>query len=193
MALTLIGLAALGYRDFFTPRLSSENPAAKHVAKPAASREYPRTGWESLFGRSDGIAMPNTAKPPPSTLSLTLTATFTQADPAKSIAIIASQDKTTRQFVAGDEVAPGTTLARVAQGFVVLLRNGREEMLMLPILADNQSPQNQPDFHRAPSITAPAPSQSAASESRQDQNDEALRKQKLMERLKALRDQRAAP
>jgi type II secretory pathway component PulC len=134
--------------------------------------------------------MLNTAKPPPSPLSLTLTATFTQADPAKSIAIIASQGKTTRQFVAGDEVAPGTTLTRVDKGFVVLMRNGREEMLMLPILADNKATPSQPDLQRAPSITPPPASQSAANNPQQDQNDEALRKQKLMERLKALRDQR---
>lgn len=67
-----------------------------------------------------------------STLSLILRGTVAEGDPKAGLAVIAEAGNGERAYRAGEEVAPGATLAGVYPDRVVLLRDGAEEVLRLP-------------------------------------------------------------
>lgn len=76
--------------------------------------------------------------------------------PAGGSAILATADGPQRSFAAGDEVAPGVTLAEVQPDHVVLDLGGRRSMLRFPATG------RPPRFPTAPPVQTPAAASTAA-------------------------------
>ena len=98
----------------------------------------------TLFGEATGKPgdSTDTAPLPETNLDLTLKGTFTHDNPAKASSLISAGGEPAKRIFTGQEVIAGAKLIEVGEGSVVLLRNGRNEILKLPFFtASDSSPQ----------------------------------------------------
>lgn len=189
VAMVIAGLVAIGvllFRDYRFIVASEAATAEKPIHQPVSpSRPAPDGAMvEGLLGLFGDKADEKTADPAPipeTQLDLTLKGTFTHHIPAQSSSLISDNGQPARRLFPGENIAPGTKLVEVRSGQVVLLRNGRKEVLSLPLLSGKGE-----QFHRPPvSARAAGNKTHGARDNRGPRTEQ--RRAGLQERLSELR------
>lgn len=102
-------------------------PAVVVEMNPEALAPQIRT--KHLFGRADGVAVPTTATPASTRLSLV--GIVSAASGKKGVAVIVIDGKKAVTATIGEDIVPGLVLLRVARDHVELTQDGRITNLML--------------------------------------------------------------
>lgn len=164
---SLCSIAVYAYRDF---TLLSQPPEKAEGSINSAeqghhSQQQPNSGTNGrdnvvstanaglLFGKQAEVVATAPSKQediPDTRLQLQLFGTWTNRDERKAHALIAVQNSPAKSFGIGDTITRGAKLVEVRPGEVVLQRNGRNELLKLPIFKELTAEQRRQMANRRP-------------------------------------------
>ena len=109
------------------PTMNVEN-SLSHQTTSAEVQLPPPMEIYSLFGTSIAV-VDSVVETPVVNLELTLTATFTHPEQAKSYALV-EKNSTVARYYPGNEIEPGVELVAIDSGLIILHLNGRFEQLI---------------------------------------------------------------
>ena len=121
--------------------------------KPETEEPYPGADNEFYIGKppppifgnppaAEELETEKVEQLPETRLELKLKGTFTNSDPDKSSAVLSAPSGKTKLIFVGQRITADSMLVKVDRELVVLRRNGKDEILRLPIY---ESPLLQPD------------------------------------------------